>query len=148
MWVTLLNRASREHWQEFFELTMVPAPEVYQGHWLLTKVNKSGKMQVRILLLSTERLYNVEVKSGSLAVSKIKWSLPVNTLRAVGTYVHDERAMQLLVKNEKTDAQHVKQEYVFLARNEAERSEVLAEVRRIHYEITDRHLRIEEVQKS
>lgn len=40
------------------------APEVYQCHFYVEKVNRKGKTQIRCLVISSTNIYNLNVKSG------------------------------------------------------------------------------------
>jgi hypothetical protein len=52
----------------------VPAPEVYQSHFYVEKMNRKGKLQMRCLVISTVNVYNISVKGGR-GLGKIKVSL-------------------------------------------------------------------------
>lgn len=57
------NRLLVDRWQLLFEeeLEIIPPPEVYKASYLITKVNRHKKLQTRWFVLSSHRLYNIDI---------------------------------------------------------------------------------------
>ena len=87
---------------------LVPAPEVYQWSALSSffyafsatvasthlladvygnKLNENGKLQIRCLVASTTRLYNVKINTPGMEMErKAQWAFPIAALVALVTY--------------------------------------------------------------
>jgi hypothetical protein len=142
-WVFVLNRAVRNVWQREFERAVVPAPEVYQRHGFAIKVNRRGKAQDRLLVLSTGWVYNVEVTHNPTRVKGKKWALPVGSLSRL-TLIDDAR---LIVRFDSARAagllddahlgdkgSSVNDQHVFVFRTAHERQQIVADLARLYYE--------------
>ena len=60
MWFILLHRLSQDYWMKKFEI--FPNGEVYQFHAMLKKINKRGKEQIRFLVITNFRIYNMKIQ--------------------------------------------------------------------------------------
>ncbi len=60
----LFNRLLQDFWQLLFESRLVPSPEIYQFHAFIRKVNRKGREQIRCIVISDKRIYNVKFKPG------------------------------------------------------------------------------------
>jgi len=86
LWATALSRVCRISYQKYFENTTVPNPEVYQWNVYMNKLNETGKLQVRCLVASTTRLYNIRVMPGVELDRRPQWAFPIASLVALITY--------------------------------------------------------------
>lgn len=87
--VVVFNAMVRDAWQRVCEATLLKSPEIYQFHSVVRKVNRKGKTQDRVLVVSKEYIYNIG--SISEGIEEFKWSLPVESLLRVGVE-DDEKA--------------------------------------------------------
>eukprot|EP01086_Lenisia_limosa_P001540 TRINITY_DN13024_c0_g1_i1.p1 TRINITY_DN13024_c0_g1~~TRINITY_DN13024_c0_g1_i1.p1 ORF type:complete len:275 (+),score=22.67 TRINITY_DN13024_c0_g1_i1:181-1005(+) len=78
-----LNRIIRDAWQRLFEASVIVEPEVYQCHFIGHKINKKGKLQVRVLIASDTALYNAEMSKNQLECGKVKWRVPLPSLQKI-----------------------------------------------------------------
>lgn len=51
---------------------VIRAPEIYQTHSFVVKVNRKGQHQDRVLVLSNLYIYNVEVTHCPTAIKEVK----------------------------------------------------------------------------
>lgn len=80
--VWAFNKVLQFQWQSFLEHKIIPAPEIYQQHHLVIKQNKRGANQERLLVISTQCLYNVELTHNP-TTAEMKWYVPLQCLQAV-----------------------------------------------------------------
>lgn len=80
-----LSQVLTDRWQQLWEvdLKVVPAPEIYQEHFFATKVNRKKKLQNRYLVVSTHRIYNVDVGKRGIDPRGTKWSVAFNDILSV-----------------------------------------------------------------
>jgi hypothetical protein len=81
--VFMMNRSIRNVWQAMLETHVIPAPEFYQAHDLVIKTSRKGAHQERLLTLSNEWLYNVEISHNPSKVQEVKWCVPLRCIDAV-----------------------------------------------------------------
>lgn len=82
--VVVVNSMIRDTWQRVCESSLVKAPEVYQFHCNVRKVNRKGKTQDRVLIVSNQWIYNLDsVDEEEETINSFKWSLPIASLLRV-----------------------------------------------------------------
>jgi len=128
-WMLLLRALVRNIWQAQFEHSYLQAPEIYQLHKFVTKVNNKGRNQVRCLAISTERVYNIQAIQGyPPSPGKIKWYFKINTIKKIASVEDNEGGRTLVIS---TSLPKGKTEVTFIFKDSKERREVLHELRRL-----------------
>ncbi|KMS65216.1 hypothetical protein BVRB_038230, partial [Beta vulgaris subsp. vulgaris] len=72
--VLLLDDLTRTRWQALCEHRVITAPELYQAHTAVIKVNRKGHCQERMLVLSNLWLYNIQYHTDPIAIKQCKVS--------------------------------------------------------------------------
>lgn len=62
----------RRAWQSLCESSIMPAPEIYQAHAFVDKLNRKGVLQNRVLAVSNEWVYNLECGYGPVTIKNAK----------------------------------------------------------------------------
>jgi hypothetical protein len=144
-WVTILRRLVRDAWQEIMELgPYMPAPEVYQTHMFLTKLNKKNQPQVRVLCVSDRRVLNVEPRGVELAA--VKWAIPIAALQSIDCQASDGLAFTLYMDTKSADVskQNMKPAVAFIANDPDHRRFVREELCRLYSMATGKELKVYE----
>jgi hypothetical protein len=133
----IVKKLSMDAWQYFFEVEgPIKPPEIYQGHLFLTKRNRKGKFQIRFIVMSNRKMYNMEAKISSktrVEVHKCKWAFPLSDIKAVATYTDEPIALTLTVDTQHSEKKKVKDSVTYLVDNQTERDFCIAELRRLYY---------------
>jgi len=147
MWLVMLSRVLRITNQKFFENSYVPAPEVYQWSVYVMKFNGKGKKQLRCLACSTQRLYNIDVKAGSLELGKTKWAFTISSCTSVIKYDNNPFIFTLNVAPGTPSGSYRSKPMgsmcSFGTRTELEKNWIIADVKRIFFICTKGHLKEE-----
>eukprot|EP00455_Lapot_gusevi_P021562 TRINITY_DN2258_c0_g1_i18.p1 TRINITY_DN2258_c0_g1~~TRINITY_DN2258_c0_g1_i18.p1 ORF type:complete len:334 (+),score=82.74 TRINITY_DN2258_c0_g1_i18:98-1003(+) len=153
-WVLILSRLVTDAWQRAFESSIVNAPEVYQYHTFVIKMNHKGVSQERTLVISTQWLYNVEVTHNPTVVKEKKWCLPIAALRSVNlmtevqspcaTFFFDDVAIRQLMDQEHLGSKgtSMNDNHSFVFRDDAQRARTVRELQRILYKLTGQRLQV------
>ncbi|KAK5577765.1 hypothetical protein RB653_002713 [Dictyostelium firmibasis] len=137
-WLVSLRLLTRQTFQKYFESTFIPAPAIYQLHIYAYKTNRKGKNQIRCILVSTERCYNISIKTPSLEIGKIKWSFPIAALKTLQVFKSAPNILVLTLDNkENTKVKEVQQ---FILKDLIERNLLTNELRRIYSKLTKQSL--------
>ncbi|KAJ5079946.1 hypothetical protein M0811_14321 [Anaeramoeba ignava] len=147
-WVDSFYEALRDFWQQFFEKQYVPEPEIYQVHALLTKFNRKKKKQIRCLVLSTERVFNIGVKLSDMKPSKVRWAIPLSRLEKVLLYRNNLRAFGIQINNtalKKNSQSKMSTIYSFLAKDIEEREMIVQELHILYLNKMGKQVSIEEM---
>ncbi|EGC28738.1 hypothetical protein DICPUDRAFT_159779 [Dictyostelium purpureum] len=137
-WLISLRLLTRQTFQKYFEASFIPAPAIYQLHVYAYKTNRKGKNQVRCILISTERCYNISIKTPSLEIGKVKWSFPIGNLKSLSTFKNAPNTLVLILDNKENTK--VKEQQQFILKDQIERNLLINEIRRIFLKITKQHL--------
>jgi len=152
-WLLVLQRLLRDRWQAQFESSLLPAPEVYTRHAFVIKSHND-----RLLLLSTDWLYNVEVTYKPTCIRGMKWSIPVSSLRAVRTSQPDhlptlaidfdeteaKAAFDAHHRSNKGDHKELRNKlHEFVFRTQAERERFVKSIAANYWQITRKRLKVE-----
>eukprot|EP01132_Coremiostelium_polycephalum_P005873 gene5873-7305_t len=132
-WLISLKIITRQLFQKFFESTYIPAPAIYQLHMYVYKTNRKGKNQIRCIVLSTERLYNISVKQ-TLELGKIKWSFPISALKNLQVFKNPSNLLIMCQDNKENSK--VKETQQFIFKDQSERNLMVNEMRRIYAKST------------
>ena len=154
-WVTVLNRLIIHQYQGLLESKMIWSPEIYQHHSCAIKVNKRGIAQERVLVLSNEWIYNVEIAHNPTLFKEFKWCLPIHCLKSITLSTSQDSPSAILsfdqqkVKNIKLDKFHtgakgsdVHEANEFLFRDSRSRLKTVREIARLFYNASKRSLRL------
>jgi len=144
-WFIIMRALVRDAWQALFESQYISAPDVYQVHFFAEKINRKGKSQVRCIVVSTEKVYNIDVKAGTLDLGKLKWSFPITSLTNV--YVYNTPSNMVLLRINSSHLQKVKPLTSLVLRNKLDRNIIVGEIRRIYFSKKKYHLPKEELEK-
>ncbi|KAN0035535.1 hypothetical protein ACTA71_004809 [Dictyostelium dimigraforme] len=137
-WLVSLRLLTRQTFQKYFESTFIPAPAIYQLHIYAYKTNRKGKNQIRCILVSTERCYNISIKTPSLEIGKVKWSFPISALKTLQVFKSAPNILVLTLDNkENTKVKEVQQ---FILKDLIERNLLTNELRRIYAKLTKQSL--------
>ncbi|KAN0015714.1 hypothetical protein ACTFIU_008458 [Dictyostelium citrinum] len=137
-WLVSLRLLTRQTFQKYFESTFIPAPAIYQLHIYAYKTNRKGKNQIRCILVSTERCYNISIKTPSLEIGKVKWSFPIAALKSLQVFKSAPNILVLTLDNkENTKVKEVQQ---FILKDLIERNLLTNELRRIYAKLTKQSL--------
>jgi hypothetical protein len=84
-WILMFNSCMRTAWHQLLERSLFRAPEVYQYHAQVIKINRKNKAQDRVAVLSDSWLYNIEMErnSDSVRIKDMRWALPINSFNVV-----------------------------------------------------------------
>lgn len=145
-WVTMLNRLILDQWQRLFEAKLIPAPEIYQHHACVIKLNNHGVSQERVLVFSTDWIYNIEITHNPTNIKENKWCLPLYCLSDIfcsdnsGLTLHFDKTS---VKEIQWDSLHpklkeIKNDYSFLFRDDNARAKTVRELQRLVFNSTGR----------
>ena len=104
-WVISFNSVLRDIWQAEFESNtftsqgtpLIQDPEVYQCHFFLIKKNRSGVMQQRMLLVSSDWVYNLRFTFRPTKFCDCRWSFPIRALKSIEVFAKSPRAIVLKV---------------------------------------------------
>mmetsp|Transcript_3198 Transcript_3198/g.4907 ORF Transcript_3198/g.4907 Transcript_3198/m.4907 type:complete len:388 (-) Transcript_3198:158-1321(-) len=89
--VVVLNSLIRDAWQKACESAFILGREVYQFHAIVRKVNRRKKTQDRILVVSNQWIYNMEMFGEEGPQEEFKWSLPIGSLLRVAAGKDDSK---------------------------------------------------------
>ena len=81
--VWLMNRTIRNIWQSTLETHIIPSPEYYQTHQFVIKTNRKGSHQERLLVLSNQWLYNMQVSHAPTTIHSVKWAIRIDCIASV-----------------------------------------------------------------
>eukprot|EP00771_Trimastix_marina_P003045 gnl/Trimastix_PCT/4226.p1 GENE.gnl/Trimastix_PCT/4226~~gnl/Trimastix_PCT/4226.p1 ORF type:complete len:284 (-),score=39.12 gnl/Trimastix_PCT/4226:204-1055(-) len=141
MWIILFLRLMREAWQAHFESTCIPEPAIYQYHIPLTKVNRHRKEQVRVLVLSTERVLLVQMRGNNTEMRTVKAAFDYRDLVLLQT----SRTQPTLFSLKFQATRNIKSSFRFFVRTCEERRTICAEINRLYYTATKEWLNWEDV---
>ncbi|KAM9964726.1 hypothetical protein ACTFIW_004502 [Dictyostelium discoideum] len=137
-WLVSLRLLTRQTFQKYFESTFIPAPAIYQLHIYAYKTNRKGKNQIRCILVSTERCYNISIKTPSLEIGKVKWSFPIAALKTLQVFKSAPNILVLTLDNKENSK--VKEVQQFILKDLIERNLLTNELRRIYAKLTKQSL--------
>jgi hypothetical protein len=142
--VFVLGRAVRNEWQSLLEAQLIPDPDYYQTHQFVIKVNRKGAQQERLLVLSNEWLYNVEVSHGPTKISDVKWGIHLQALQAIAIeagaaivlYFDQEKVAEIAAKHVGSQRQGLivkdTDNYVFTFPDDSARASFVAILAHVH----------------
>ncbi|CEO94717.1 PH domain-containing protein [Plasmodiophora brassicae] len=79
----------RRAWQSLCESSIMPAPEIYQAHAFVDKLNRKGVLQNRVLAVSNEWVYNLECGYGPVTIKNAKWAVPIKAIVELSVSRHN-----------------------------------------------------------
>ncbi|GAM23007.1 hypothetical protein SAMD00019534_061820, partial [Acytostelium subglobosum LB1] len=141
-WLIALRQLMRNTFQKLFESSFIPAPAVYQLHLYVYKTNRKGKNQIRCILVSTERVYNISVKQ-SLELGKPKWSFSIGSLKGLQVFKNPTNLLLINIDSSKESGK-IKETQQFVMRDTNERNLLANELKRLYTKITKGTLSKEE----
>ncbi|EGG22417.1 hypothetical protein DFA_04538 [Cavenderia fasciculata] len=144
-WLIAVRLVSRNLFQKFFESNFIPSPAFYQLHLYVYKINRKGKTQVRCVLISSERFYNISVKQ-SLEIGKVKWSFPLASLKNLQIFKNPPNLLIVHIDNKENSK--VKEHQQFITRDSHERNLLANELRRLYNKLTKQQLNKEEKEEN
>eukprot|EP01112_Ceratiomyxa_fruticulosa_P018118 TRINITY_DN5750_c0_g1_i1.p1 TRINITY_DN5750_c0_g1~~TRINITY_DN5750_c0_g1_i1.p1 ORF type:complete len:358 (+),score=56.30 TRINITY_DN5750_c0_g1_i1:183-1256(+) len=139
-WLIALRVLLRDMWQQKFESTLILSPDIYQTHVYVDKINRHGKNQVRCVLLSIDRLFNVMSK-GMTEIGKVKWSFPHEAMSKLDMYANPPNLLDIHVDSSNKGVRGKVKNVISLAfKDKLERDMIVAELRRLYFNKTKKHL--------
>ena len=147
--VFVMGRAVRNEWQRLLEASLIPEPEYYQTHQFVIKVNRKGAQQERLLVLSNEWIYNIEVSHGPTKISDVKWGVHLSALQSISieqgaaiTLYFDHTKVAEIAQKFKNDSKRQgitlkdTDNYVFSFPDDAARASFVAILAHVHMRAT------------
>eukprot|EP01028_Stygiella_incarcerata_P007052 TRINITY_DN2878_c0_g1_i1.p1 TRINITY_DN2878_c0_g1~~TRINITY_DN2878_c0_g1_i1.p1 ORF type:complete len:349 (-),score=109.84 TRINITY_DN2878_c0_g1_i1:63-1016(-) len=148
-WRDVFAAALLNAWQSVLEQEVMPAPEVYQLHTSITKENRKGLKQVRVIAVSTQRIYNLKMASKG-TVKSVKWSVPLPALDHITTSqesnaftMHFHAGILSADEEKRKIKRSIKREYTFLAMSVKEKELLLDDLGMVLRSVLGRTLPIE-----
>lgn len=112
-WLWVIQRLLRDAWQQKFESSVCPEPEVYKKHAFVIK-----KGNERCLVVTDKWMYNVEVAYKPTTVKSIKWAIPISTLTSVSLVGDGTPADAIIAFDEEAAMKSVDKSHPFKQKGE------------------------------
>lgn len=139
--VWLLSRLIRDQWQSLLETSVIPEPHYYQYHAFVMKINRKGAHQERVIVISDDTIYNVDISHNPMKVQDVKWGIPIVCLTAVSLepgcqakFYFDVDLIRAFNARRRTNIEVKSTDsYVFQFRDEGSRAHMLTVIRYLHH---------------
>jgi hypothetical protein len=148
-WKDVFSAALLNAWQSVLEQEVMPVPEVYQLHSSITKENRKGLKQVRVIAVSTQRVYNLKMTSKG-TVKSVKWSVPLPAVDHISTSkesnsftMHFHPGILSADEDKRKIKRSIKREYTFLAMSVKEKESLLDDLGMVVRSVLGKTLPIE-----
>lgn len=106
----LIEKHRRIAWQFYFERFIpLPPPHIYQNHYFTEKINRKGKQQERVIVLTDRFIFNIEyslknsgedIKIGTnclFELKEAKWAIPIECFQELIVQSKEECSLKIVV---------------------------------------------------